>query len=151
MSNPKAERIVIVTGDVAMDWNLAQMRPCKGDRSLWSANDATTMYWQRGGSALLADLVETIAEELQRNGFPRVSIRQTAAPRTPHKVHTDDDQYHHSYASWSPFKSEDEAKTPWRVERFLGMDLAGSDVAQEWQKVVNDTPDVDLVILDDAG
>jgi hypothetical protein len=151
MSNPKAERIVIVTGDVAMDWNLAQMRPCKGDRSLWSANDATTMYWQRGGSALLADLVETIAGELQQKGFPGVSIRQTAAPLKPHKVHTDDDQYHHSYASWSPFKSGDEGKTPWRVERFLSMDLARSDIAHEWQKVVKDTPDVDLVILDDAG
>jgi len=151
MSNPKAERIVIVTGDVAMDWNLAQMRPCKGDRSLWSANDATTMYWQRGRSALLADLVETIAGELQQKGFPGVSIRQTAAPLKPHKVHTDDDQYHHSYASWSPFKSGDEGKTPWRVERFLSMDLARSDIAHEWQKVVKDTPDVDLVILDDAG
>src|SRR5665647_3434817 len=128
MSNPKAERIVIVTGDVAMDWNLAQMRPCKGEHSLWSANDATTMYWQRGGSALLADLVESITGELQRNGFPGVLIRQTAAPRKPRKVHTDDDQFHHSYASWSRFKSGDEVKTSWRVERFLGMDLARSDV-----------------------
>ena len=151
MEDLNAERVVIVTGDVAMDWNLAQMRPCKGEHSLWSANDATTMYWQRGGSALLADLVETIAGELQRNGFPGVFIRQTAAPRKPRKVHTDDDQFHHSYASWSPFKSGDEAKTSWRVERFLGMDLARSDATEEWQKVVNDTPDVDLVILDDAG
>ncbi|MGA3198145.1 MAG: RyR domain-containing protein [Halobacteriota archaeon] len=152
MSALNADKIVIVTGDVAMDWNLARAGRRERDRFSW---ETTSTYWQRGGSALLADLVEATIVELRRNGSEQFSLRQTAAPRKPRKVHTDDDQYHHSYAIWSPFKYGDTApldqeKTAWRVEEFLGMDRARSDAFQEWQKVVDDTPDVDLVVLDDA-
>lgn len=151
-----SDKIVIVTGDVAMDWNLARARRCKRDLSYWNAADAICTYWQRGGSALLADLVGTIAVELHRNGSALFSLRQTAAPREPGIVHTDNPEYHHSYAMWSLFKYGEKApldqeKTAWRVEEFLGLDRARSDVVQEWQQVVDDTPDADLVILDDAG
>jgi hypothetical protein len=156
MSDINADKIVIVTGDVAMDWNLARARRCKRDLSFWSAADTTCIYWQRGGSALLADLVKTTARELQRNRSAQCSLRQTAAPPEPGIVHTDNPQYHHSYAMWSLFKYGEKApldqeKTAWRVEEFLGMDRARSDAVHEWQKVVEDTPDADLVILDDAG
>ncbi|MGA7075125.1 MAG: RyR domain-containing protein [Halobacteriota archaeon] len=156
MSDNNADKIVIVTGDVAMDWNLARARRCKRDLSFWSADDTTCIYWQRGGSALLADLVETTAQELHRNGSAQFSLRQTAAPRDPGIVHTDNPEYHHSYAMWSLFKYSEKApldqeKTAWRVEEFLGMDRARSDSVHEWQTVVDDTPDADLVILDDAG
>jgi hypothetical protein len=151
-----SDKIVIVTGDVAMDWNLARPRRCKRGQSVWSADDTTSTYWQRGGSTLLADLVEETTEELGRNGSARFSLRQTAAPRKHRKVHTDDGHYHHSYAIWSPFKYGDtppldQEKTAWRVEEFLGLDRARSDAVQKWQKVVDDTPDADLVTLDDAG
>jgi hypothetical protein len=151
-----SDKIVIVTGDVAMDWNLARARRCKRDLSFWSAADTTCTYWQRGGSALLADLVGPIAVELHRNGSAQCSLRQTAAPREPGIAHTDNPEYHHSYAMWSLFKYGEKApldqeKTAWRVEEFLGLDRARSDVVHEWQKVVDDTPDADLVILDDAG
>jgi hypothetical protein len=39
MNNPKKEQTVIVTGDVAMDWNLARTRRSKSDISFWSADD----------------------------------------------------------------------------------------------------------------
>jgi hypothetical protein len=151
-----SDKLVIVTGDVAMDWNRARPRRGKRGQSVWSADDTTSTYWQRGGSALLADLVEETTEDLPRNGSARFSVPQTAAPRKSRKVHTDDRQYHHSYAIWSPFKYGDNApldreKTAWRVEEFLGLNRARSDAVQEWQKVVDDTPDADLVILGDAG
>jgi RyR domain/ATPase family associated with various cellular activities (AAA) len=151
-----SDKIVIVTGDVAMDWNLARARRCKRDLSFWSAADTTCTYWQRGGSALLADLVGPIAVELHRNGSAQFSLRQTAAPREPGIAHTDNPEYHHSYAMWSLFKYGEKApldqeKTAWRVEEFLGMDRARSDAVHEWQTVVDDTSDADLVILDDAG
>ncbi len=56
---------------------------------------------------------------------------------------------------WSPCKygthsKLEKEKQPWRVEEFLGLDRAASDKVQDWQKVVDDTPEADLVILDDA-
>jgi len=151
----KSEQTLIITGDIAMDWNLARTRRSRSDLSFWSADDTTSTTWQRGGAALLADLVEVIANELQRNGALQFSIRQTGAPHKSTKVQPDSDQYHHSYAIWSQFKYGekpplDKEKPAWRVEEFLGLDRAASDSVLEWQKVVDDTPDAGLVILDDA-
>jgi hypothetical protein len=149
MSEKKPEQTVIVTGDIAMDWNLARTRRSTSDTSFWSADDTARTTWQRGGAALLADLVEAIARDLQKSGGPGYSIRQTGAPRQSSQVQPDDNQYHHSYAMWSLFKYE---KTPaWRVEEFLGLNRAGSDSIQDWQKVVEDSPEANLVMLDDAA
>ena len=148
MTNLKSEQTIIVTGDIAMDWNLARARRLKGEVSFWSADDTTSTTWQRGGAALLADLVEAIGKDLKKGGAPEFTIHQSGAPRKPGKVQPEDNRYHHSYAMWAPFKVE---KThAWRVEEFLGLNRAASDSVQEWQKVVDDTADADLVILDDA-
>ena len=144
----KKEQIVIVTGDIAMDWNLARTRRSKSDTSFWSADDTTSTTWQRGGAALLADLVSVISAGLQKSTPNQFFIRQTAAPCKSGLVQPDNDLYHHSYAMWSQFKYEN--KPAWRVEEFLGLDRANSDAIQDWQKVVNDTPKAGLLILDDA-
>jgi hypothetical protein len=81
MSDLNTDKTVIVTGDIAMDWNLARTRRCKRDLSVWSADDVTSTYWQRGGSALLADLIEAVTKELQQKGSNRFTVCQTAAPR----------------------------------------------------------------------
>ncbi len=134
MNNLKAEKVAIITGDVTMDWNLARTRRSKNDISFWSADDTTSTTWQRGGCTLLADLVEAVAKDLQRSGASQFSIRQTGAPRRSNKVQPDSDQYHHSYAMWSPFKYGE--KPAWRVEEFLGLDRSVNDADQNWQKVV---------------
>ena len=103
MRTTKSEQIVIVTGDIAMDWNLARTRRSTSDTSFWSADDTARTTWQRGGAALLADLVEAIARDLQKGGAPGFSVRQTGAPRQSGQVQPDDTQYHHSYAMWSLF------------------------------------------------
>jgi RyR domain len=145
----KSEPTIIVTGDVAMDWNLARTRRTRSDVSFWSADDTTRTTWQRGGAALLADLVEAIAKELQKSGASQFFIHQTGAPRKSNKVQPDSEQYHHSYAMWTPVKYGD--KAAWRVEEFLGLDRAKSQALQEWQKVGDDRPNADLLILDDAN
>ena len=155
MSTNKSEETILVTGDVTMDWNLARTRRSKADQSFWSADDTTSAYCQRGGSALLADLVEAVAANLQKSGSPHFTIHQTGAPRKPLKVHPDNDRYYHSYAMWSLYKFGEKApldkeKPAWRVEEFLGLDQAGSDSVQDWQKVVDEPSEVDLVILDDG-
>jgi hypothetical protein len=155
MTTPKTAQTIIVTGDVTMDWNLARTRRSKADQSFWSADDTTSAYCQRGGSALLADLVEAVAGELLKSGSPHFTIHQTGTPRKLHKVHPDNDQYHHSYAIWSQYKYAEKApldkeKPAWRVEEFLGLDQAGIDSVQDWQKIVDEPPSADLVILDDG-
>ena len=156
MNTPKTDQDLIITGDITMDWNLARTRRSRNDITFWSANDTACTTWQHGGSALLADLLEAVAGDLQKSGSPSVSIRQTGAPRTSSEVQPDNEQYHHSYAMWSPWKygthsKLEKEKQPWRVEEFLGLDRADSDIVQDWQKVVYDSPKASLVVLDDAN
>ena len=47
------QKVVVVTGDVTMDWNLACTRNSEGSRLAWTAEDCTRTYWQRRGAALL--------------------------------------------------------------------------------------------------
>ncbi|MCJ7626170.1 MAG: RyR domain-containing protein, partial [Anaerolineaceae bacterium] len=144
----KATKTIIISGDVTIDWNLARTRRSTNDVAFWSADDTTSTTWQRGGSALLADLVEEIAKNLYQEGAPQFTILQTGAPRKSSKVLPDNDHYHHSYAMWSHFKNGE--KLVWRVKEFLGLDRANIDSIQDWQKVSQDTSEAVLVILDDA-
>ncbi len=140
---------IVITGDITMDWNLARARRSKSDAPFWNADDTTSTTWQRGGAALLADLVEAIAQDLQRDGAPAFSILQAGTPRPSERVHPDDSRYHHSYAMWSLYKYGD--KPAWRVEEFLGLNRAASREVQDWQKVSGDRSAAGLLILDDAN
>jgi hypothetical protein len=149
MSKNKSKKTVIITGDITMDWNLARTRRSPGDSSFWNADDTARTTWQRGGAALLADLVEAIARDLPHDEGAGFSIHQTGAARTSSQVQPNDDRYNHSYAMWSPVKYGD--KPAWRVEEFLGLNRCSNACAQDWQKVVEDSAAADLVILDDAN
>lgn len=142
--------MVVVTGDVTIDWHIARWRRLKEGTPAWNPEEWTRACWQRGGAALLADLIEAVAEQLRRNGHGDLSIRKTGAPDDP--VPPGDRRFHHSYALWSLFN--DQGKSVWRVEQYLGLDRSSANAtseAEEWQLVVNDTPEADLVVLDDAN
>jgi hypothetical protein len=66
MDKSKSDQTIIITGDIAMDWNLARTRRSKSDVSFWSADDTTSTTWQRGDNTLLADL--------RRCGWPRMDF-----------------------------------------------------------------------------
>ena len=61
-----------------------------------------------------------------------------------------DPAFNHSFAIWveKEKKVKDKEKV-WRVEAFLGLQQSGQG-CQDWMKVVEDTPDAALVVLDDA-
>jgi hypothetical protein len=152
----KTEPTIIITGDIAMDWNLARTRRSRNDATFWSADDITNTSWQRGGAAMLADLVKAVADDVQKGGGPGYSIRQTGTPCESCQVQPDNNQYHHSYAMWSLFDyvkkpPKEEEKKVWRVEEFLGLNKAKNNEVQEWQKVVDDSAAAGLVLLDDAA
>ncbi len=156
-------RVVVVTGDVTIDWSVARSRGAASAGSAWSADDSSRAYWKPGGSALLADVITAVANRLQSRPAeggarrqpgpgPTLEVRHMTAPNG---VAPDDARYHHSYALWEggPLVHERDP-APWRVKEFLGLDNrrveAGSQAAQA-MRVVDDTPDAELVVLDDAG
>lgn len=81
MPDKKSEKVVIVTGDVTMDWNLARTRRSDGGGAAWSADDCTRAYWQPGGAALLADLVEALRDQLRREGKADYLLREIRLSR----------------------------------------------------------------------
>lgn len=149
-SGQASPRLVVVTGDVTMDWHVARSRAEQSVDHVWNPDEWTRASWQRGGAALLADLVQAVTDQLEQSGHGQFALRQTNAPRDT--ICPDVSDYHHSYALWSKFSEGDESA--WRVEEHLGLDLGGdpeSQRAARWEYVVDDTPDADLIVLDDAG
>lgn len=114
-----SSRLAVVTGDLTIDWNLARTRRDPADAEAWNADDSTRAYWQRGGAALLADVVAAVAGDLEEAGSGPWDVRRIAAPTDP--VCPEDLPYHHSYAIWSNRGGSKDAPA-WRVEEFLGPD-----------------------------
>jgi RyR domain len=153
-----SQKVIVVTGDVTMDWNLAHTRRSDGGGAAWNADDCTRAYWQRGGAALLADLIEAVAGELKQQGKADYALREMGAPRD--QALPGDPRFHHSYAMWSLFDydlktARDRNRPPqaWRVQEFLGLDRCAADASvetAEWKQIQNDTSEGDIVVLDDA-
>ncbi|MEX2162424.1 MAG: RyR domain-containing protein [Anaerolineales bacterium] len=154
MPKPKKPTTVVVTGDFTANWYLAKVRQSDSVVVGGRADKVTRACWQRGSSALLADIIETIAAELQQGGHAPFSILQTAAPRGQLEASTSGARFDQSYTIWSLFKYGekpplDKEKAAWRIKEFLGLDRV-ANTGPEWQKVIDDTADANLVILDDG-
>ncbi|MGD0788156.1 MAG: RyR domain-containing protein [Terracidiphilus sp.] len=169
MSEQKEAKTVVVTGDSTLDWNLARNPSMEPQRGLWEPEVCTRLRWQRGGAGLLADLVAGVAAQI--GDAAACQVRQPDMPRHAGNgkepaIDTEDARFHHSYASWKPFdfaakdskaakdaaKEKRDEKAAWRVAEFLGARrCANPDEVSDWARVVNDDPDAELVVLDDAG
>lgn len=150
----KTKKVAIVTGDVTMDWNIATSQGVKSGKPYWSMDFCSRSYWQRGGAAMLADLMTAITTTLPEDD--RFEIRQTGAPQK--EISPSDNRFPHSYAMWAPHKYGekpplDKEKFAWRVEHFLGFDCSSIISANQrtWQQVVDDDPQANLLVLDDAN
>jgi hypothetical protein len=159
MSAGVEAKTVVVSGDITLDWNLARSRGPEAQGPAWEAEVCSRIGWQRGGAALLADLIEGVAAQIRDRAAHE--IRQPASPRrtgTAGDTHIgpEDPRFHHSYASWlsCPYATAqgfEKEKPAWRVSEFLGLNrCSASDTPNDWARVVNDSPDASLVVLDDA-
>ena len=154
MKEQQVKKIVVVTGDVTVDWNIARIQRRDVPAHVWNAEDLTRASYQRGGAAMLAGLVKEVARDLGKPGRANFGVRETDVPQG--SISPGDDQFHHSYATWAPYKLDEgdlrQKRMVWRVQEFLGLDRAGTDMSapSDWKKVVADPANPDLIILDDA-
>jgi hypothetical protein len=141
------KKVVVVTGDVTMDWNLANSHQRGSSQgAAWNAEDCTFAYWQRGGAALLADLIKAIDDKASQ------IVPLTQAPEQENQIYPGNRQYHHSYALWSLHPkslNKEEKKQVWRVKEFLGLYRNIDKRQANWKKDENDR--ANLVVIDDAN
>jgi hypothetical protein len=151
-------KTVVVSGDFTLDWNLARSRGLEAQSGVWEPEVYSRLRWQRGGAALLADLIEGVAAQIRdRTVF---GIRQPDTPRrtgnaADARIGPEDPRFHHSYASWTPFpfaaKGSEKEKPAWRVAEFLGINRCSTaETSAHWARVVNESSSAPLVVLDDA-
>jgi len=154
-SATEGSRVIVVTGDMTIDWNIAR-RPRQGSGGVaWSADDWSRACPQPGGAALLVDLLKAVAADLSNSGNVPMVVRSVPRPAEP--IHPGAEPYHHSYATWGCFEDGNDARdaTPhsaWRVSDFFGLDRYSPTQlsAASALRVVDDTPEASLIVLDDA-
>jgi hypothetical protein len=153
------KKVVVVTGDVTMDWHLAhshvppaEITPWNPEEKAlsWNPGEKTMVCWERGGAARLGDLIARMAKKLGNT-----EVRMMAAPS---QLVRPTGLFFHSYALWSFFRPRKEDsdldKGAWRVSRFLGVhhpQANRSPSPSSWQLLKNDVPDPFLMVLDDAN
>jgi hypothetical protein len=151
-SKSSSLRTILVSGDVTIDWNIAHNEQfSEGTCQTWNPNSWTRAYSQRGGAALLADLIEAVARISA--GDAKAKYKILSSTSTPDQIFPSDYQFNHSYSLWAQYKSP--TGKAWRVENFLGLDLisnrnVGSGVIQSAQ-FTDEPAEADLIILDDAN
>ena len=94
MSEPHRRKTVIVAGDVTIDWNIARVQRIESPSYVWSLDNLTHAFCQKGGAALLADLVEAVADFLGQS--KRTSFEVLKMSATDGQVKPGDELFHHS-------------------------------------------------------
>lgn len=144
-------KTVLVTGDFTIDWNIAHIQRAEGTGQAWNPDDRTRACWQRGGAALLGDLIEGLALDLKNKGRGDVLVSKISGPCQPVCPH--DRRFHHSYAQWSLFKYSEGAgpEAPaWRVAEFIGLDRSEDGWSEFLADQIKAAGEPDLIVLDDA-
>jgi len=155
-------KIVIVTGDFTLDWNLALGQKLGSGSRTMGADSSTHQRWQRGGAALFADLMTAVTAKI--GDGKSIVVRTLDAPQRPKdgasgQIGPENENYNHSTALWMQHEyapndkgHKDEKKKPWRVAEFLGVKQSHSPGAYgAWARVKNGDPHPFLVMLDDAA
>ena len=153
MKNTLNPLMILVTGDITMDWNFAQIDQENREAIIWDSKDTVDLFWQRGGASLLADLLIAVGAELQVNNSVPIEVRQPSTPKTLEEVSLGDPNFHHSFAIWAKKKYAEkpplDKEKAWRVGEFLGTRRAKTPCPT--MKVEDDPSMADIVVLDDAN
>lgn len=145
---------IIVTGDVTIDWHIVLIEQTDEMGEVWNPDDKTRGFPQRGGAALLADVIESIISDSKGKQHSPIQLFQTGALQQP--TSPVDPAYHHAYAIWDrlPAEKTGSKNKVWRVKQYLGLDRASGELPlqeNDWRKVQNEPSSADVVVLDDAN
>jgi hypothetical protein len=154
MNKQKNTKTIIIDGDVTIDWNIARLPRIEGMTQAWTAYEFTAVFCQRGGAAMLADLVNAVARNLKQTANMDYNIRQVNLPHG--RLSPTDERFHHTYAMWAPFKMDEnkpDSGNVWRVQEFLGVNpIHDTSRPKEKPERAGDEPaSPDIVIIDDAN
>ncbi|HWH72426.1 MAG TPA: hypothetical protein VNT26_23900 [Candidatus Sulfotelmatobacter sp.] len=140
------QRTVVVSGAVAVDWNLARISGKQQEGAGRTSIHTIAAYPQWGGAAMLARFMEELKlSDMDLDVHCKFDQELRIDPRNPQVG------YHQSYAIWAkkPKTNQAEDLTVWRVEQMLGVQSPhGTRI-----NVSNggDDPEAaDLVLMDDS-
>ncbi|HKZ54609.1 MAG TPA: RyR domain-containing protein [Anaerolineales bacterium] len=157
MSESQARNtVVVVAGDVTIDWHLARSQGGRQARQRWDAAASGRIWCEPGGAALTAHVLEAATADREAKGLARVSIVRPW--ELGNFIHPGDRRFHHVYRVWSPHRYGekpplDREKPAWRVEQFVGLDRSaapGAEAEQSSEPLPEGGP-ADLVVLYDGG
>jgi len=148
MSNPC--KTVCVIGDVTLDCNIARLPSLKAETASWNDQDGASVTWERGGAALLADVIR---EVLALSPLAGQTPWAVCGPKTPDEAQINDRvPFPRSYTVWTPHLMAYGEKDPkrekqrvWRVDQFLGMSKTDSPTELE-----SACPTPDILVINDA-
>ena len=155
MAKTSAElKVVVVAGDVTVDWNLARI-PLAPDPNQPGKRGTTLMSPEFGGAALLGKLIAEIAKDITKAGGEKdaetpgggIEVRTVESPEHPQPG---DDTTPHSYAIWSRRDREagKRGSMVWRISQPLGIEDVSPGASSRFARVVDDPVSADLVVLD---
>ncbi len=148
-------RMVVVTGDVTMDWNLARLASDDDTRFRWDPNDVARVSLSRGGAAMLADVIAALCS-LPGDESALACSATAIGPQTDRPLPGGEayERYHHSYALWTPHRrraGDRGGPWVWRVRQYLGLDRARAGAAPPGLEAEPGPGAADLIVLDDAN
>jgi hypothetical protein len=142
-------RMILVTGDVTIDWNIARARrptdKIASHHYIWASGVATRACSHPGGAALIKLLLEGLCKDAA--GKYEYNVEgQVVAPQALESPSFG--QYTRFYSIWVAQSQDNEDSKVWRVSEFCGRDLPDrnnpvtdgqDDIKSPWAIVVNDT------------
>jgi hypothetical protein len=137
------EKQIIVTGDVTVDWFIAQAKV--EQENTWNRNIQSKLWRGDGGAALLAEVVQSLLNGL--NAGPEQDFSLHKLFLSPDDGGVKDPRFHHSYSLWVPFGKKNEVSV-WRIECFFGFDPCDTVEMFEGESEVLHPV---LVMVDDAA
>jgi hypothetical protein len=137
------EKTIIVTGDITVDWFIAQAKMERDDT--WNKNIESKLWRGSGGAALLAEVTAALLDAMKANTENGYSLHPFFL--SPEDASVKDPRFHHSYSLWVPFHRKNDAPA-WRIGRFLGFDPCDS---VEVPKDVGNPVEPGIVMIDDAA
>jgi hypothetical protein len=156
------KKVVVVTGDVTLDWHIVRITGGQERKKQWTAEDCTRACRQPGGAAMLGRLLEVVMEKLNLGNPGHFSLAQR--PLAWGAVRPIAEACHLSFALWSQHEKIRQRPQDyvWRVAEFLGMDRClAENLPQECSQAASpeaiiatrtdeEDPHAFIVVVDDA-